>query len=86
MDKEIITAENGLYSYSNTTYSSRQRITWVYITSFRTATEAAVCNIHTYTKSFKMPTLLIFNSTLFFITHYLCHPLHSVSIVLSISM
>jgi hypothetical protein len=46
MDKEIITAENGLYSHSNITYSSGHRIAWIYITNFRTATEAAVCNVH----------------------------------------
>jgi len=47
MDKKIITAENRLYSHSNITYSSGHRIAWIYITSFRTATEVAVCNIHT---------------------------------------
>jgi len=85
MDKEIITAENGLYSHSNITYSSGHRIAWIYITNFRTATEAAVCNVHTQNLLRCLPSLFLI-ILLFFITRSLCHPLHNVSIALSISM
>jgi hypothetical protein len=47
MGKEIITAKNGLCSHTNKSYPSGHRIAWIYITSFGTATESAVYDIHT---------------------------------------
>jgi hypothetical protein len=82
MGKEIITAEKGLCSHTNIPYLSEHTIAWIYITSFDTS-----CNVrHTYIKSFKLPTLFIYNNISVFYYTLLVSPTYNVLTVLSTSM